>query len=81
MNHVNENGITCSVPSIIREIANKNDIYFDLLEDGRFLVSDHNKKIGIFTDAEQAIYFYLSKSGIEKTIEEDYSVLQEILFS
>lgn len=72
MELINKNGITSSVAGIRVNIGETNDYYLDLLDDGNYLVSHINKKIGLFSNPGRAIHFYLQESnGIEITIHGD----------
>ena len=62
MKFINTNGITNSTAGIERNVCEKNNWYVDMLEDGKWLVSEQDKKVGIFTDLEEAMFFFMAKS-------------------
>lgn len=62
MKYINLNGFIGSTSSIKRNVCSKNDWYVDWLEDGKWLVSKQDTKIGIFSDLEEAMFFFMAKS-------------------
>ena len=62
MKYINNNGITNSTAGIIRNVCEKNDWFVDMLEDGKWLVSKQDTKIGLFSNLEEAMFFFVAKS-------------------
>lgn len=62
MRYINNNGITSSTSSIANNVCDKNGWYVDMLEDGNWLVSKQDTKIGIFSDLEEAMFFFMAKT-------------------
>lgn len=62
MKYINNDGITNSTSGIIRNVCEKNNWYVDMLEDGKWLVSNQDTKIGLFSDLEEAVFFFMAKS-------------------
>jgi len=63
MKLINQNGITNSVSSILRNVCEKNGWYVDWLEDGNWLVSNQDTKIGLFSDLQEAMFLFMAKSN------------------
>jgi hypothetical protein len=62
MKYINSNGITSSTSTICRNVCEKNNWYVDMLVDGKWLVSKQDTAIGLFSDLEEAIFFFMAKS-------------------
>ncbi len=72
MKYINLKGITNSTSGISRNISEKdNTWYLDLLNNGHLMVSKQDVKIGIFSDFDHAIYFFLSRFEVPQFTKEE----------
>lgn len=80
MKYINTNGITNSTSAIMRSVCDKNGYYLDLLEDGNWLVSKKDTKIALFSDCEEAVFYFMAKSEpLEQLSKEDEAEALEFL--
>jgi hypothetical protein len=80
MRVINLNGITSSISPISRNVCEKNRWYVDMLENGNWMVSEHNTTVGLFSSLEEAMFFFMAKSEpMEPLTEEQISEAMEWL--
>ena len=81
--YINKNGITNSISSIFKNVSEKNDWYLDLLENGNWLVSNHNTQVAVFANSEEAIFYFIGNADPielpEMTAEEEIQCLEEMI--
>ena len=66
-----------STSRISRNVCSKNDWYVDILKDGKYLVSHQDDKVALFSDLEEAMFFFMSKTDpIEFTKQEEDEAME-----
>lgn len=77
---INSKGITGSISTITKNVCDKNGFYLDVLENGEYLISKQDLPIGIFSDAECALCYFMSKTDPqpELTETEKFNLIQSI---